>query len=143
MRKMLEYLTLIFGCQLAGELVVTATGLPVPGPVCGMALLFAGLLVKGRLPAELARVADALLGNLSLLFVPAGVGVMLRAGLIAREWLPIAAARGLAIGTAGHGIGTARALQVNEPAGAFAGLAMGLNALATAVLLPLLWHRFF
>jgi predicted murein hydrolase (TIGR00659 family) len=49
-------------------------------------------------------------------------------------------ARGLAIGTASHGIGTARALQVNEVAGAFSGLAMGLNALATAILLPLLWR---
>jgi predicted murein hydrolase (TIGR00659 family) len=52
------------------------------------------------------------------------------------------AARGLAIGTAGHGIGTARAIQVNEVAGAFSGLAMGLNALATAVLLPLVWRLF-
>lgn len=48
-------------------------------------------------------------------------------------------ARGLAMGTASHGIGTARALQVNETAGAFSGLAMGLNALATALLLPLIW----
>ena len=47
-------------------------------------------------------------------------------------------ARGLAIGTAAHGIGTARALQMGEVTGAFAGLAMGLNALATALLLPLL-----
>jgi predicted murein hydrolase (TIGR00659 family) len=53
------------------------------------------------------------------------------------------AVRGLAIGTASHGIGTARALQINEVAGAFSGLAMGLNALATAILLPLLWHWFF
>lgn len=52
-------------------------------------------------------------------------------------------ARGLAIGTASHGIGTARALQVNEVAGAFAGLAMGLNALATAILLPIIWQFFF
>ena len=50
-----------------------------------------------------------------------------------RDW----AARGVAMGTASHGIGTARALQVREVAGAFAGLAMGLNALATALLLPL------
>jgi len=56
-----------------------------------------------------------------------------------RNW----AARGFAMGTASHGLGTARALQVNETAGAFAGLAMGLNALATAVLLPLLWRLFF
>ncbi len=52
-------------------------------------------------------------------------------------------ARGLAIGVASHGIGTARALQINETAGAFAGLAMGLNALATAVLLPIIWRLFF
>jgi putative effector of murein hydrolase len=52
-------------------------------------------------------------------------------------------ARGLAIGTAAHGIGTARAISVNEVAGAFSGLAMGLNALATALLLPLLWRLFF
>lgn len=52
-----------------------------------------------------------------------------------RDWR----ARGLAIGTAAHGIGTARALSVNATAGAFSGLAMGLNALATALLLPLLW----
>ncbi|MGY9000683.1 MAG: LrgB family protein [Rhodospirillales bacterium] len=53
------------------------------------------------------------------------------------------AARGLAIGTASHGIGTARALQVNEVAGAFSGIAMGLNALATAILLPLIWQFLF
>lgn len=56
-----------------------------------------------------------------------------------RDWR----ARGFAMGLASHGIGTARALQVNELAGAFAGLAMGLNALATAILLPLLWRLFF
>lgn len=53
------------------------------------------------------------------------------------------AARGLAIGTTSHGIGTARALQVSEVAGAFSGLAMGLNALATAILLPLIWQWLF
>lgn len=52
-------------------------------------------------------------------------------------------ARGLAIGTVSHGIGTARALTVNPTAGAFSGLAMGLNALATAILLPALWHLVF
>jgi predicted murein hydrolase (TIGR00659 family) len=44
--------------------------------------------------------------------------------------------RGFAIGTASHGIGTARAFQESETAGAFAGLAMGLNTLATSLLLP-------
>ncbi|MCW2237596.1 LrgB family protein [Azospirillum canadense] len=52
-------------------------------------------------------------------------------------------ARGFGMGVAAHGIGTARALQVNEVAGAFAGLGMGLNALATAILLPVLYHLIF
>ena len=56
-----------------------------------------------------------------------------------RSW----AARGLAMGTTSHGIGTARAMQVNATAGAFAGLAMGINALATALLLPIAWHFVF
>jgi len=88
---MLFFLTLILACQLAGEAIVAATGVPLPGPVAGMALMFAGLMVVG-LPEELARVADALLGHLSLMFVPAGVGVMLHAPLIARDLLPISVA---------------------------------------------------
>ena len=51
-----------------------------------------------------------------------------------RDWR----ARGIAMGVASHGIGTARAFNVNELAGAFSSLAMGLNALATAVLVPAL-----
>ena len=43
---MLTYFTVILGCQLIGELVVTGTGLPVPGPVVGMALLFVSLPFK-------------------------------------------------------------------------------------------------
>jgi holin-like protein len=86
---MLAYLTVIFACQLLGELLISATGLPVPGPVCGMAILFAGLLVRGSIPADLASVGSALLDNLTLLFIPAGVGVMLHAPLIGRDWLAI------------------------------------------------------
>ncbi len=47
-------------------------------------------------------------------------------------------ARGFAAGLAAHGIGTARAFQVDPLAGTFAGIAMGLNALLTAILVPLL-----
>lgn len=49
-------------------------------------------------------------------------------------------AQGFALGVTSHGIGTARALQIGELAGAFSALAMGLNALATALLLPLLYR---
>lgn len=48
------------------------------------------------------------------------------------------AARGFAAGVASHGIGTARAFQVNDLAGTFSGLAMGLNGILTAILVPLL-----
>ena len=51
--------------------------------------------------------------------------------------------RGLAVGVAAHGIGVARSLQVNELAGAFSSLGMGLNALATAILVPLLVQLLF
>ena len=89
---MLGYLTLILTCQLIGETFVVWTGMPVPGPVVGMLLLFSGLVLRGGLPEDLAKVSDKLLSHLSLLFVPAGVGVMLHAGLLGKEWLAISAA---------------------------------------------------
>lgn len=89
---MLFFLTLILSCQLAGELLVVATGAPVPGPVVGMVLLFAGLVLNRGLPDGLAAVADGFLNNLSLLFVPAGVGVMLHVGLIGRDLVAISVA---------------------------------------------------
>ena len=82
---MLRALTLLFFCQLAGEAIVRAAGLAFPGPVLGMALLIAGLFAVGRAGADLDGVADGILRNLSLLFVPAAVGVMQQAGLIARQ----------------------------------------------------------
>jgi predicted murein hydrolase (TIGR00659 family) len=51
-------------------------------------------------------------------------------------------ARGFALGTAAHGIGAARALQVNPDAGAYAGLALGLQVLLASLLIPLVF-RFF
>lgn len=89
---MLEYLIMILGYQLAGEALQRATGLPIPGPVAGMALLFATLLWRGAVPAGLETVSRTLLQHLSLLFVPAGVGVMLNLHLLAVAWLPISAA---------------------------------------------------
>jgi predicted murein hydrolase (TIGR00659 family) len=52
------------------------------------------------------------------------------------------AAMGLAVGTASHGIGTARLLGEDRFAGAISGLAIGLNGLATAIIVPLLWLLF-
>jgi holin-like protein len=81
-------------CQLAGEALVRALSLPVPGPVIGMAPLFAALLARGRPqpPESLERAADGLLSHLGLLFVPAGVGVVLHLPLLARDWAPLSLA---------------------------------------------------
>ena len=89
---MLEYLTLILVCQLAGELVVTTIGAPLPGPVVGMVLLFVFLLLKGAVPEPLGQVSGALLHNLSLLFVPAGVGVMAHLELLGSDVVPLSVA---------------------------------------------------
>ena len=88
---MLEAVAILLLCQLAGELIVVYLGWPVPGPVGGMGLLFAGLMVRGSVPDNLADAANGLLGQLSLLFVPAGVGVMTHLTLLGNQWLPLTA----------------------------------------------------
>ena len=88
---MLESIAVLLICQLIGELIVHAFAIPVPGPVLGMALLFLGLVLRGNMPASLSDTANGLLGQLSLLFVPAGVGVMTHLTLLGNQWLPITA----------------------------------------------------
>jgi holin-like protein len=62
--------------QLAGEAIVRLASLPIPGPVVGMVLLFVALVARMPLPPTLRDTADGLLRHLSLLFVPAGAGVI-------------------------------------------------------------------
>ena len=88
---MIASLSLILLCQLAGEILVRGLKLPMPGPVIGLVLLLALLLARDRF-AVLARgplqgdgvenASRGLLANLSLLFVPAGVGVVQKLDLI-------------------------------------------------------------
>ena len=85
---LIRYLALIFACQLIGETINVASGIPVPGPVIGMVILFTGLMVKRGLPKDLEITAGGLLKHLALLFVPAGVGVMLHVPRLADEWWP-------------------------------------------------------
>jgi holin-like protein len=86
---MIRPLTLLVLCQLAGEALVRLAGVAFPGPVLGMGLLVAGLMVLGRAGPALEDLADGILKNLSLLFVPAAVGVIQQSGLIAEHWLAI------------------------------------------------------
>jgi holin-like protein len=75
-------------CQLIGEVFVQALALPVPGPLVGMLLLFAALVLRGELPAAMADTAQGLLSHLMLLFIPAVTGVMMYFDRIGREWWP-------------------------------------------------------
>jgi putative effector of murein hydrolase LrgA (UPF0299 family) len=97
---MIEAILVLLGCQLAGEVLSRGLGLPVPGPVIGMALLFAGLQLRSALkpdaaPVEtlpLGVVATFLLAHLSLLFVPAGTGIVAQFAVLADHGLGLIAA---------------------------------------------------
>lgn len=89
-QAMIAALALILIGQLLGETIAYLTGLPVPGPVLGMGIMVGFLALRARF-AVLRRVAgegllertgSGLLANLSLLFVPAGVGIVQRLDLL-------------------------------------------------------------
>lgn len=86
---MLEALAALLCCQLMGELIVVGLDLSLPGPVIGMAIMFVGLSIYGRVPDSLSNTSQGLLGQLSLLFVPAGVGIMTHLNLLQAQWLPL------------------------------------------------------
>ena len=83
---MIGVIALLLAFQLAGEVLVRALGLPVPGPVAGMLLVFAALAIRGSVPSSLASVANGLLSHLALLFVPAGVGIIAHADRLEGMW---------------------------------------------------------
>lgn len=95
---MIASLSLILICQLIGEIIVRGIGLPLPGPVIGLVLLLAILLLRDRYQI-LARgplhgegvesASKGMLAHLSLLFVPAGVGVIQQLDLLAQHGLAI------------------------------------------------------
>ena len=73
---MITHIALLLTAQLIGEVTVRTLGLPIPGPVLGMALVLALLFARPRTAAQVAPTARGLLSHLSLLFVPAGVGIV-------------------------------------------------------------------
>ncbi|MDX1608850.1 MAG: CidA/LrgA family protein [Halofilum sp. (in: g-proteobacteria)] len=86
---MIGTIALLLVFQLAGEVLVRLVDVPVPGPVAGMLLLFVALAVRGSVPEEVSTVANGLLSHLSLLFVPAGVGIIAHAARLGGTWLPL------------------------------------------------------
>lgn len=89
---MIAGLAVLLSLQLAGEVAVRALGLPLPGPVLGMAALLALLSIFPRLGPVVAPTAGVLLANLSLLFVPAGVGVVAHLDRVTTEGAGLAVA---------------------------------------------------
>lgn len=85
---MLYALATLFAFNLLGELLVRATGLPLPGALVGTLTLLIGLLFYKRLPKPLEDTASVLLQNMMLLFIPVIAGVMLEFDHLRREWLP-------------------------------------------------------
>ncbi len=86
---MIAALTQLLLFQLAGELIARGLNLPIPGPVLGMFLLFLALAWRGGAGGELEVTSQGLLKHLSLLFVPAGTGIIVHAHRVADEWLPL------------------------------------------------------
>ena len=86
---MLGALTILLVFQLVGEIISHGLGLPIPGPVIGFILLLLALLVRRGVPDELRSTATGMLQHFSLMFVPAGVGVMVHLSRLRDEWLPI------------------------------------------------------
>jgi holin-like protein len=94
-RVPVAFLVLV-GSQLIGEVLQRILHLPLPGPVIGMLLLAAGLSLTGNDregdvedASPLARTANALVANMGLLFVPAGVGVIVEFNVLRQNWLAI------------------------------------------------------
>jgi holin-like protein len=83
---------LLMTFQLVGEGLVTMTGVPFPGPLCGMLLLLLYFCARGGPSDELSRVGSQLIDNLGLLFVPAGTAIITYGALFATDGLAILAA---------------------------------------------------
>ncbi len=103
---MIASLSLILLCQLAGEVIVHGLGLPMPGPVLGLLFLLLllvardrfAVLAHGPLRADgVEHASRGLLAHLSLLFVPAGVGVVQQLNLIAEHGIAIAAVLAISV----------------------------------------------
>lgn len=107
---MLIAISILLACQLAGEIASQFFRIPIPGPVIGMVLL---LFIIHGVPAVaemLRETSNTILRHLSLLFVPAGIGVMLHARTVINEWLAIGMS--LLVGTAITLVATATAIRL-------------------------------
>ena len=86
---MVNAIIILLSFQLIGEIIIRTFSLPVPGPVVGMLLLFVTLLIRDSLVSRVEPTAQYILQNLTLLYVPAAVGVVVHLHLVQSEGLPL------------------------------------------------------
>lgn len=142
LKKLTRNLLPLAGALLAGSLVAVVSAVGI-GWLLGASreslLSLAPKSVTTPIAMGIAEKLGGLPSLTAVLVVATGIlGAVLARGTLNLLRIKDDAVRGFAVGVAAHGIGTARAFQVSETAGAFAGLAMGLNGLLTAFLFPLL-----
>ncbi|MFA7440938.1 MAG: CidA/LrgA family protein [Sphingomonadaceae bacterium] len=89
---MIQTIALLLLCQLAGEILHRILGLPLPGAVLGMALLFLWLLLRPRPRPTLTEISGWLLGHMTIMFLPSAVGIMEHGSLLPSQVLVIVAA---------------------------------------------------
>lgn len=89
---LVKSLSILFGFLLLGEGIGILLQIPVPGSVIGMLLLTLALQLKLVRVESVKPASDLLIKNLSLLFVPPGVGLMLYTNLLRQELLPLLSA---------------------------------------------------
>jgi predicted murein hydrolase (TIGR00659 family) len=127
---------------VAGSTVAVVSAVGVARLLGGSRATLVSLAPKSVTAAVAMGIAEQVGGLPSLtatLVILTGIaGAILGPWVLRRVGVRDETAAGFAMGVASHGIGTARAFQMGERAGAFSGLAMGLNALFTALLLPVL-----
>ncbi|RZL64605.1 MAG: LrgB family protein [Variovorax sp.] len=127
---------------LAGSVTAIVSAVGIAWALGGSHEMLMSLAPKSATMPIAMGVAEKIGGLPSLAAVAAAVtgiaGAIMATALLNLLRIQDPAVRGFAVGTTAHGIGTARAIQVNETAGAFSALAMGLNGIATALLVPLL-----
>ncbi|MDQ2066449.1 LrgB family protein [Xinfangfangia sp. CPCC 101601] len=130
----------VIAALLAGSLAAMASALAIAKAFGADHALLATLAPKSVTAPVAIGISDSLGGSPTLtavLVILTGItGAVIATPLLNLLRLKDWRARGFATGTASHGIGTARAFQVNPVAGAFAGLGMALNAILTALLAP-------
>ena len=146
--KLKKNLVPVLGGLLAGSVVAAVSAVGI-GWLLGADRVTLMSMAPKSVTTPIAMGISEKLGGLpsltAVLVVSTGIlGAVLARGTLNLLRIHDHAVRGFAVGVAAHGIGTARAFQVSETMGAFAGLGMGLNGLLTAFLFPLLvtlWGR--